>query len=71
MIAWNFTPDHPPIGRARGISKAFSGYEAALPDTYGMKAQELADVLNNLLHEYANTSVAAASGSAAADLVSR
>lgn len=55
MVAWNFTPALPALGRARGISKALSGYEAALPDTYGMKAHELADVLNGLLHQYANT----------------
>ena len=55
MVAWNFTSDHPATGRARGISKALSGYEAALPDTYGMKPQELADLLNKLLHQYANT----------------
>jgi len=55
MVAWNFTPDHPATGRARGISKALSGYEAALPDTYGMNPQELADVLNSLLHQYTNT----------------
>ena len=58
MVAWNFTPDYRATGRARGISKALSGYEAALPDTYGMKPQALADVLNSLLHQYTNTGIA-------------
>ncbi len=52
MVAWNFTPNHPARVRMRRISKALSGYEAALPDTYGLKPQELAEVLNSLLCEY-------------------
>lgn len=49
MVAWNFTPDYTATVGGRSISKALSGYEAALPDTYGMKPQRLADVLNGLL----------------------
>lgn len=58
MVAWNFSPDHSPKGRAGAISKALCGYEAALPDTYGMKPQDLAALLNELIHRYANTSSA-------------
>jgi hypothetical protein len=50
MVAWNFTAEYPATGRARGFSKALCGYEAALPDTYRLKPQELADILNNLRH---------------------
>ena len=53
MVAWNFTADYVASGGMCRASKAFSGYEAALPDTYGMKAQELADLLNELRRSYA------------------
>ena len=48
MVVWNFAADYVASARVRGASKAFSGYEAALPDTYGMKAQALADLLNRI-----------------------
>ena len=48
MVAWNFVPDHPRTGRARMLSQAVSGYEAALPDTYGLKPRELAHLLEAL-----------------------
>ena len=41
-------PDYPATGRARAISKSLSGYEAALPDTYGMKPQELVELMESL-----------------------
>lgn len=52
MVAWNFMPDHPPTGHARAISKSLSGYEAALPDTYGLKPEELAGLMENLRQRY-------------------
>ena len=48
MVAWNFVPGHPRTGRARMLSQAVSGYEAALPDTYGLKPRELAYLLDAL-----------------------
>ena len=48
MVAWNFVPGHPRTGRARMLSQAVSGYEAALPDTYGLKPRELAHLLDAL-----------------------
>ena len=48
MVAWNFVLGYPRTGYARGLSQAISGYEAALPDTYGLKAAELAVLLNTL-----------------------
>ena len=48
MVAWNFVPGHPRTGRARMLSQAVSGYEAALPDTYGFKPRELANLLDAL-----------------------
>jgi hypothetical protein len=54
MVAWNFTPDYPASGSARSISKSLSGYEAALPDTYGLKPRELADLMESLRQSYGN-----------------
>jgi len=55
MVAWNFTPDYPATGRTAALSKSLSGYEAALPDTYGMKAQELVGLLESLRQRYVET----------------
>jgi hypothetical protein len=55
MVAWNFTRDCSPTGRARAISKSLSGYEAALPDTYGMKPQELVDLMESLRQRFVQT----------------
>lgn len=52
MVAWNFVPGYPRTGRARALSQAISGYEAALPDTYGYKAAKLADLMNDLCQQY-------------------
>jgi len=48
----NFTPDFVTTGHARTIAQSLSGYEAALPDTYGMKAQELADLMECVRQRY-------------------
>ena len=52
LVAWNFVPGYPRTGRARAISQALCGYEAALPDTYGLKHDELAGLMNTLLQRY-------------------
>jgi hypothetical protein len=52
MVAWNFTPGYSATGRAGAISKSLSGYEAGLPDTYGMKPQELVELLESLRQRY-------------------
>ncbi len=56
MVAWNFVSGHPRTGRARAISQAVSGYEAALPDTYGLKPAALAGLMNTLLQRYGGDS---------------
>ena len=48
MVAWNFVPGHPRTGRARMLSQAVSGFEAALPDVYGLKPKELVHLLDAL-----------------------
>jgi hypothetical protein len=55
MVAWNFTPDYPATGRARAVSKSLSGYEAALPDTYGMRPQDLVELMEGLRQRYVET----------------
>jgi hypothetical protein len=55
MVAWNFTPDCPATGRAHAISKSLSGYDAALPDTYGMKPQALVEMMESLRQRYVET----------------
>ncbi|HEU5058858.1 MAG TPA: hypothetical protein VFU21_20130 [Kofleriaceae bacterium] len=51
MVGWDYLPGRGPPGRGRRLSSAIAGCEGALPDTYGMTAQELADLLNRLLDE--------------------
>lgn len=53
MVAWNFSADYPPPGRARTLIRWFYGYEAALPDTYGMKPQDLLALMETLRQRYA------------------
>jgi hypothetical protein len=55
MVGWNYTPDYPGSGRARAVSKLLAGCEAALPDTYGMKPQELAKLMESLRQRYVET----------------
>lgn len=49
MVCWNFVPGYPAWRRARRFSRALCGHEAGLHDTYGMKPQELAELLNSLV----------------------
>ena len=46
MIAWDFTEGHRTSANLKALSKSLAGYEAALPDTYGLKAKALCDLLN-------------------------
>jgi hypothetical protein len=53
MVGWNYVPSFTGSRGGRKLSVALAGVEAALPDTYGMKAEELASLLNQLLVEHA------------------
>jgi hypothetical protein len=46
MVMFNFSPSYVQHGKMRTVSRALAGHECALPDTYGMKAEELAALLN-------------------------
>lgn len=52
MVAWNYAPYYVAADRARAVSQALSGYEAALPDTYGLKPQHLTQLMSDLLSQY-------------------
>jgi hypothetical protein len=49
LVGWNYLSGRGPGGRGPRISSALAGCEGALPETYGMKAAELADFLNRQL----------------------
>jgi hypothetical protein len=46
MVVFNYAPDYPKWKRSRVIVGELVGAEGGLPDTYGMKAEELAAFLN-------------------------
>ncbi len=47
MICWNYTQSFAGQRLGRKISSGLTGVEAALPDTYGMYAEDLANLLND------------------------
>jgi len=47
LVVFNFSELHRGQQRLRKISSAISGYEAALPGTYGLKAEDLAALMND------------------------
>jgi hypothetical protein len=47
MVVFNFSNLHPGQGVLRKLSSAVSGYEAGLPETYGLSAEELAAMMND------------------------
>jgi hypothetical protein len=49
MVGWNYNAGANGNLRLRRVSSAIAGVEAALPDTYGMTAPNLAKLLNELL----------------------
>ncbi len=48
MVGWNYSPEFRGSKRLRSVNSAIAGVEAALPDTYGMPAEQLADLMNQL-----------------------
>jgi hypothetical protein len=46
MIVFNFSPGYTGAKRGRLLATAMTGYEAALPDSYGMPLESLAALLN-------------------------
>ena len=48
MVGWNYSAEFTGSATARRFATALSGAEAALPDTYGMRAADLAELLNRV-----------------------
>ncbi len=46
MVGWLYMPGHQVRGQS--FSEAMTGVHGSLPDTYGMKAEDLADLMNEL-----------------------
>lgn len=45
MVGFNFSTEYRRAQGGRALSRAISGFEGGLPDTYGFKAEELAELL--------------------------
>lgn len=52
MVAWNYVPSYTQSGAMRSVNQALSEFDAALPDTYGVKAMELAEEMQRLRDAY-------------------
>lgn len=52
MVTFEFSDSYKQNENARAFSKGFSGYETGLHDTYGMKAEDLTNLLNQRLQQY-------------------
>jgi hypothetical protein len=52
MVGFNYSASYGRAPKARAISVALSGFEAALPDTYGLTAEELARLLADCQREW-------------------
>jgi hypothetical protein len=47
IVAFNFSSTYNRRQKAREMSRSIAGCEGALPDTYGMSAEKLAELMNN------------------------
>jgi len=47
MVGLNYSPEYQGLSRGRAVSKALTGFEGGLPDTYGFKAEDLAQLLSD------------------------
>jgi hypothetical protein len=48
QVGFNYAADYQKSPRARAVAKALTGFEGALPDTYGCRAEELAQLLAHI-----------------------
>ena len=46
MVGWNYTAAYAGRGTGHAVSSALAGVHGALPDTYGMKAEALAELMD-------------------------
>lgn len=52
MVTINFNKDYDKQKLGREIASSISGFEGALPDTYGMSASKLAELLNDYKNKF-------------------
>ena len=52
MVTFNFSEGFQKYKTMRKISAGIGGAEGALPDTYGLKAKDLAYLMNEYKHNY-------------------
>ncbi len=52
LVAWTFVPNHKTSRTMRQLNRAIGGFDAALPDTYGLKAVNLVVVMATLRDRY-------------------
>lgn len=55
MVGWNYSSEFQRSKRLRRINITIAGVEAGLPDTYGMPAEHLAYLMNQLRDVYARS----------------
>lgn len=48
VVGWNFSRFYQGQERLRTVNQALSGFQAALPDSYGMQVDSLKELLNTL-----------------------
>jgi hypothetical protein len=48
MVGWNFVPEYAAQKTGRALASTLTGVQAALPDTYRMKAEALSALMNEL-----------------------
>lgn len=48
MVGFNYSAEYRRAPKARAVSKALAGFEGGLPDTYGFRAKELAQILSDI-----------------------
>jgi hypothetical protein len=55
FVTFDFARGYTASRHARALARTISGAEGALPDTYGMSAEDLADLMNERLRIYRQT----------------
>jgi len=53
LVGWSYSNAFQAHARARALNQALAGVDAALPDSYGMRPEELANFLNHLRSQFA------------------
>jgi hypothetical protein len=55
MVVFNYSAAYRKHQSSRKVARALAGFEGALPDTYGMSAGELADLMNQYRGRHATS----------------